>query len=151
MATIALAFGCVALLIHWIILPRQGVRYSLASDATFEDLDRLLGERRKIEEVMCGPRIRIVGFATASRRELSYLEGDGTAPFSILMRTVEWPKEIVGRRVSVEGRLTRQWHASVRSVRTSAWPWNSDVKNQLVGIGTGFGYYLDNWTYELAD
>jgi len=150
-ATVALAFGGVTLLIGGNIFPQHTVRYSLASDATFDDLDRLLGERRKIEEVVCGPRIRIEGIATVSRREMSYLEGDGTAPFSILMRTVEWPKEIVGRRVSIEGRLTRQWHTSVRSVRTSPWPWNSEVKNQLVGIGTGFGYYLDNWTYELAD
>ena len=122
-----------------------------AETATSDDLDRLLGEKRKIEEVVFGPRIRIDGFATVSRRELSYAEGDGTVPFSIVMQTIGWPKEIVGRRLSVEGRLSRQWHTSIRSVRTSPWPWNSEVKNQLVGIGTGFGYYLDNWTYELAD
>jgi hypothetical protein len=132
------------------ILNRQIVRYTLASDCTFDDLDRLLGERQEIEQAVRGPRIRIEGTATISRRELNYLEGDGIAPFSILVQT-KWPSEVVGHRVSVEGRLSRQWHTSVRSVRTSPWPWNSEVTNQLVGIGTGFGYYLDDCVYELAD
>jgi hypothetical protein len=149
-AVVALVFGGLALLIDEMILNRQTVRYTLASDAAFDDLDRLLGERQEIEKAVRGPRIRIDGIATISMRELNYLEGDGVAPFRILTET-KWPNEVVGHRVSVEGRLRRQWHTSVRSVPASPWPWNSEVKNQLVGIGTGFAYYLDDCVYELAD
>lgn len=70
---------------------------------------------------------------------------------SILLESIDWPEQVVGQRVAVDGVLSRQWHASVGTLRTSPWPWNAEVKNHLTGTGMGFGYCLRDCVFEIAD
>jgi hypothetical protein len=124
---------------------------SIDSNAAYDDFDRLLGESADTGGVVRGPRIRVEGVATLSRQLTdSFLTGDGPEPFSIMLRNITWPDNIVGRRVIVEGRVLRQWHSGVQTVRTSSWPFDPGVQNRLAGIGTGFGYYLEDSTFALV-
>jgi len=148
---VVLALGALALAGGWRVWTRQVVQCCLPSSSSSDDFDRLLGERRAVEGQVCGPRVRIEGIAAVSFREVSYLEGDGDRPFSIRLESIDWPEQVVGQRVSVEGVLSRQWHASVGTLRTSPRPWNAEVKNHLTGTGTGFGYCLRDCVFEIAD
>ena len=118
---------------------------SFDSDASFVDLDKAIGPREEVERTVCGQRVHITGIARNKKN--AGLEGDGPNRFCIRIFEFKWQEPIVGRRVKVNGCLSRFW----KQVPSPEPPVTTlpSVRNVLPGVPMGFSYCLEDVRYEL--
>jgi hypothetical protein len=134
------------------------VEHSFDSKASDADLDQLLGARVEKYERVHGPRIRIDGTAKYTFKGGARVVGASARPFSIKLIDqsgfdIEWPQDVVGRRIIVEGCLSRIYYPrELQHPDTSHWSDREKrTKNFLRGWPSGFVYELRSFKYELKD
>jgi hypothetical protein len=134
------------------------VLFTFDGEATNDDLDRAVGPRVEKWECIHGSRIRIEGTAEYTFKGGSRINGDSPESFTIRLLDgsklgFEWPDEIRGQRVVVEGCLSRTFYPRELS-RPDISKWTErekQTRNLLRAYPFGFVYSLRDFTFELVD
>ncbi len=134
------------------------VEFSFDWNASEADLDQAIGARVEKWERVHGARIRIAGTAKYTFKGGARVVGASDESFGIKLVDdskfgFEWPKEIKGRSVVVEGCLSRIYYPrELQRPDTSKWTdREKQIRNNLRAWPFGFGYELRNFTYRLAE
>ena len=133
------------------------VDFSFDRNASKGGLDQAIGPRVEKYERVHGARVRIVGTAKYTFKGGARVVGTSDEPFGIKLIDAstfgfEWPKEIEGRSVEVEGCLSRiyyprQLQRPDTSKRTDR---EKRTRSNMRAWPLGFVYELRNFSYRLA-
>lgn len=127
---------------------------SFGADFTGRDLDALIGPRVEVYETVYGPRIRVEGIAKHHKPGPCLNLPDHPSYLRVLLDDGDWPENIRGRRVIVEGCLHRTYyswdasHVSPEKLKQMS-ARQLQITNTMRALPVGFVYFLHNVNYEL--